>query len=454
MNTKSAWVTDDNASLLTDLYELTMLQAYHREAMYGSATFTLSVRGLPKNRNFLIAAGLADALHYLANLRFSEDVLTYLNTLPQFDAEFLEWLRDFRFTGDVFAVLEGTPVFADEPILEIVAPLPEAQLVETFVMNQVHLQTVIASKAARVVLAAQGRTVVDFGLRRTHGSDAGMKAARAAYIAGVDATSNVLAGSVYQIPVAGTMAHSYVQAHDSEVEALERFARHYHGTTLLVDTYDTLKGVQHVIDLAERLGNDFTVKAIRLDSGDLAELALNARKMLDDSNLEAVEIFASGGLDEYSVRGIISSGAPIDGFGVGTKMNASTDAPTLDITYKLAEYEGRGRTKLSPGKPILPGRKQVFRFENDGTVTHDEICGIDEPSIGRPLLQQVMKNGKILAESNRSLEEIRSFAEKEISKLPERLRELEPTEFRVDVSKKLELDRFTAAKEASGNKSP
>ncbi|HBP90581.1 MAG TPA: nicotinate phosphoribosyltransferase, partial [Nitrospiraceae bacterium] len=260
--------------------------------------FTLFVRRLPVRRNFLLACGVDTVLDYLETIRFSEEDLAYLDSLRQFSSRFLSWLRDFRFTGEVYAVPEGTPVFANEPILEIVAPLPQAQIVETFIMNQIHVQTVLASKAQRVVAAAEGRPVIDFGPRRMHGIDAALKAARAFWIGGVAATSNVLAGKLYGVPVAGTMAHSYIQSHENEATAFRAFAQLYPETVLLVDTYDTLAGVKKVIDLARALGDDFKVKAVRLDSGDLLDLSRRARRLLDDAGLRDVEIFASGGLDE------------------------------------------------------------------------------------------------------------------------------------------------------------
>ncbi|MDX1568393.1 MAG: nicotinate phosphoribosyltransferase, partial [Longimicrobiales bacterium] len=302
------WVTDENVALLTDQYELTMLQAYWREEMFDSSVFSLFVRRLPPGRNFFLACGLDDVLHYLENLRFTEDALEYLGTFDEFTDGFLDWLADFRFTGDVHAVPEGTPLFPDEPLLEVEGPLPEAQLAETFVMNQVHLQTVLASKAVRVVEAARGRAVVDFGLRRMHGTDAGLKAARAFHVAGVSATSNVLAGQVYGVPVTGTMAHSYIQSHDQEKQAFRAFMELYPETVLLVDTYDTLDGVRAVTELAEELGDGFTARGIRLDSGDLGELAEKSRKILDDAGLEDVEIFASGGLDEHEIAELLTDG--------------------------------------------------------------------------------------------------------------------------------------------------
>jgi nicotinate phosphoribosyltransferase len=413
-------------ALFTDLYELTMAQAYLAEGLTDQAVFSLFVRRLPPRRNFLIACGLDTVLEYLAHFRFSDDDIEYLASLGQFSSEFLDWLKALRFTGDVYAVPEGTPVFAHEPIVEIVAPLPQAQLVETFVMNQIHLQTMLASKAYRVVAAAHGRPVFDFAARRMHGSDAALKGARAFYIAGVTATSNVLAGKLYKIPVVGTMAHSYVQAHTSEREAFRAFTRIYPETVLLVDTYDTLAGVRRVIELARELGPAFTVKAIRLDSGDLLELSTQARHMLDAAGLARVQILASGGLDAERIAQLLEAGAPLDGFGVGTSMGVSQDAPDLDIAYKLSEYAGQGRLKLSPGKPVLPGRKQVFRVEERGCAVRDVIAQADEKLPGRPLLVLAMRAGERL--EHQDLEAIRRYAREQIERLPERVRALEPAQ--------------------------
>ncbi len=440
-----------SAALLTDLYQLTMLQAFRAEGMAGRAVFSLFVRRLPPGRNFLLACGLDDALHYLERLRFSEDALRFLRGRAEFRPDFVDWLRDFRFTGDVYAVPEGTPVFAGEPILEVEAPLPEAQLPETFVMNQVHLQTVLASKGARVVAAARGRPVVDFGLRRTQGVDAGLKAARAFYVAGVAATSNVLAGRVYGIPIAGTMAHSYIQAHDDELAAFRAFARLYPETVLLVDTYDTLAGVRKVIELARELGDAFRVRAIRLDSGDLAALARQARSLLDGAGLHRVRIFASGSLDEWEIDALLRGGAPIDAFGVGTRMGVSHDAPYLDMAYKLVEYEGRGRIKLSPGKQVLPGRKQVHRLEEGGMARGDVVTAADEVVRGgRPLLRKVMEGGRRLEAGD--LEAARKRAREEIARLPDPVRGLEPAEpaFPVRISEGLEAAAREAARRAAG----
>src|SRR5262245_32220254 len=293
------WVDDSNAALLTDLYELTMLEAYFQAAMNKTAVFDLYVRRLPPNRNYLIASGLEHVLHYLETFSFSVDAIVFLRSLGRFTDGFLESLRKFRFTGDVYAVSEGTAVFENEPIVEVIAPLPQAQILETFLMNQIHLSTMAASKAARVVSAARGRSVVDFGLRRMHGTDAGMKQARAFYIAGIHSTSNVLAAQAFDIPVSGTMAHSYIQSFDDELDAFRQFVRSYPDTIILVDTYDTLGGVRHLIELARELGSAFRVSAVRLDSGDLLNLARQTRQLLDTANLGGVKIFASSDLDEY-----------------------------------------------------------------------------------------------------------------------------------------------------------
>lgn len=429
-------------ALFTDLYELSMLQAYLEEDMQQEAAFSLFVRRLPEQRNYLLACGLDDALRLLEELRFDADALAYLEA-QGFPDRFLRYLEGFRFGGDVFALPEGTPFFAGEPIVEIVAPMPEAQLVETVVMNQVHVQTVLASKAARVVTGAAGRRVVDFGMRRTHGLDAALKSARAFYVAGVHATSNVAAGQAYGIPLSGTMAHSYVEAHDVEYEAFRRFAAVHPETVLLVDTYDTEQGVENVVALARELGPAFRVKGVRLDSGDLASLARRARQILDAAGLESLEIFASGGLDEHDVAALIEAGAPIDGFGVGTSMGIAADAPGLDIAYKLVSYAGRDRVKLSTGKATLPGRKQVFRVASDGVALRDVIGCHDELLPGRPLLRQVMKAGRRTAAGSEGLEAARERAREEIAQLPAPVRGLKPADppFPVEISAELERDR-------------
>jgi nicotinate phosphoribosyltransferase len=420
-------------ALLTDLYELTMAQAYLEEGMSGQAVFSLFVRRLPPTRNYLLACGLDDALAFLETLRFDTPALDYLASLGTFPSRFLRYLESLRFTGQVRAVPEGTPVFSNEPILEVTAPIIEAQIVETFVMNQINLQTVLASKAIRVVEAAQRRQVVDFGLRRMHGIDAGLKGARAFHIAGVDATSNVAAGQVYGLRIAGTMAHSYIQAHESEYDAFRAFARQYPQTVLLVDTYDTLVGVRKVIDLAKELGANFQVKAVRLDSGNLLELSIRARQLLDDAGLQSVEIFASGNLDEQGIAGLLARGAPIDGFGIGTEMGVSPDAPVVDLAYKLVGYEGRGRVKLAPEKSNLPGSKQVFRMEHGGLASHDVIAEEGEPIPGRPLLRTVMVDGARVEQERVTLDGARARTKAELERLPSRLRSLPPADPPYDV---------------------
>jgi nicotinate phosphoribosyltransferase len=432
-------------ALFTDLYELTMLQAYFNETMFQDAVFSLFVRRLPRERNFLLACGLDTVLEYLENLRFTRSSLDYLRSLGHFSPPFLDWLKGFRFTGSVHAVPEGTPVFANEPILEITAPLPQAQLIETFVMNQIHLQTLVASKARRVVTAAQGRTVVDFGARRMHGTDAALKAARAFYIAGVSATSNVLAGRCYGLPVAGTMAHSYVQAHADETAAFRAFLSCYPETVLLVDTYDTLAGIRKIIQMARTLGSGFKVRGVRLDSGDLLSLSRDVRKTLDKAGLSQVEIFASGNLDEYRIAELVAAGAPIDGFGVGTHMGVSLDVPCLDIAYKLCEYAGEGRMKLSSGKPVLPGPKQVFRVKTDNGIIKDIIGCRDESLAGDPLLVPVMANGQRLPAGRKDLEAIRGFAKDQTDGLPGPVKCITPADppFPVEISPRLETYRQT-----------
>jgi nicotinate phosphoribosyltransferase len=321
-------------------------------------------------------------------------------------------------------------VFADEPILQVVAPLPQAQLVETFVLNQVSFQTLIASKAARVVSAAAGRRVVEFGLRREHGTDAGMKAARASFVAGVGATSNVLAGRAYGIPVVGTMAHSFIKAHDTEMEAFRAWTSVFPDSVLLVDTYDTAEGIRNVIRLAGERGDGFAVRAVRLDSGDLAGLAIEARRLLDEAGLDGIEIFASGSLDEYIVASLVAAGAPITGFGVGTRLGVSADHPSLDTAYKLSGYAGRARMKLSTGKANLPGRKQVYRVETGSPpqAAHDVIALHDEPVEGRGLLVKVMEAGRRLPAGQADLTVIAELTRREAGRLPAPLRALEPAD--------------------------
>ncbi|MDR5858898.1 nicotinate phosphoribosyltransferase [Halomonas eurihalina] len=388
-------VEDDELALLTDLYQLTMTQAYWREGMNAPSTFSLFFRRLPAERRFMLACGQQHAAERLSQLRFSEHAIARLAETGRFDDAFLDWLANWRFEGDIWTLPEGTPVFANEPLLEVDAPIAQAQLLESLVMNLVQLETVLASKAVRLVMAARGRPVVDFGLRRMHGIDAAVRGVRAYRTAGLAGTSNVLGGLRHDLPLNGTMAHSYILAHDSEREAFRAFACHMPDTTLLVDTHDTLAGVREVIALLHD-EPDLRISAIRLDSGNLEELARAARQLLDDAGLGDVKIIASSGLDEHAIDALLKADVPIDAFGVGTQMGASTDAPVIDLSYKLVEYAGKPRVKHSPGKVNLPGRKQVYRhFDAAGHFVGDTITGRDEQlEDGIPLLVRSVTQGQ------------------------------------------------------------
>jgi len=424
--------------LLTDLYQLTMLQAYFAHGMLDTAAFELFVRKLPATRNFLVAAGLEQALEFLEQLHFEEAELAWLEQSGLFRGDFLERLRKLRFTGDVHAVPEGTLVFPDEPIVRVVAPMPEAQLVESRLLNLVHFQTVVASKAARSVLAAPGKLLVDFGLRRAHGAEAGLLAARASYIAGFSGTATALAAPLFGIPIFGTMAHSFVQAHDDEAAAFERFASACSSSTVfLIDTYDTEAAARKVVALAPRLrGAGIATRGVRLDSGDLAALSRSVRRILDDAGLTQTTIFASGNLDEYRLRDLLASGSPIDGFGVGSSLVTSADAPFLDAVYKLQEYAGAPRRKRSAGKATWPGRKQVHRhFRDDGTLDHDVVTLESEERSGSRLLAPVMLRGRRVAPAP-GVHSLRADATRNLAALPSSLRGLEQSAvpYRVEIS--------------------
>jgi nicotinate phosphoribosyltransferase len=399
-------------ALLTDLYQLTMVTAYQALGMERTASFEFFVRQLPPARGFLVAAGLEQALDYLEGLRFSPEELRWLGTTGRFQADALRRLEHFRFTGEVDAMPEGNVFFAGEPILRVTAPLPEAQFVESRLINLLNFQSVIASKAARCRLAAGSRRLVDFGLRRAQGAEAGLLAARACYVAGFDATATVEAGRLFGIPLSGTMAHSFIQAHDDEAQAFRDFARiHPHGLTLLIDTYDTLRAARHVVDLCR---DGVPVEAVRLDSGNLGGLAREVRHILDAGGCEGVRIVASGNLDEYEIARLLGGGAPIDVFGVGTRLDVSVDAPYLDCVYKLQEYAGRPRRKRSTGKATWPGRKQVYRdWDPDGVIHADTIGLVDEPLPGRPMLVPAMRGGRRLVQP--TLAEIRAHARAELA---------------------------------------
>lgn len=414
--------------LLTDLYQLTMMQAYLQRGMTDTAVFEFFVRKLPDTRHFLVAAGLAQAVEFLQELRFSEAELAWLERGGHADRRLLDYLRELRFEGDIDAMPEGSVFFADEPILRVTAPLPVAQLVESRLINLLHFETLIASKAARIRLAAHDHLLVDFGMRRAHGAEAGLLAARAAYLAGFDGTATVLAGREFDIPLYGTMAHSFILAHDDESDAFEDFARvHPDKTVLLIDTYDTPQGARRVIEVARRLSAaGIRVHGVRLDSGDLDAVSREVRGILNAGGLPEVTIFASGNLDEYAVDGLLRSGAPVDGFGVGTRMDVSSDAPYLDCAYKLQEYAGRARRKRSEGKATWPGRKQVYRLhDTTGRMAGDCITLEEAPVQGEALLQPIMRGGRLVA-GLPSLQESRTRSLEQMASLPEALRDLDP----------------------------
>lgn len=424
-------MTDVSESfLLTDLYQLAMMEAYVANNETETAVFEFFVRKLPDHRNYFMAAGLEQVLKFLEQLRVSADELDWLKKSGRFGQPFLDYLADFSFAGDVHAMPEGTVFFPDEPIIRVTAPLPEAQYVETRIINILQFQTIIASKAARMVTAAGGRDLIDFGLRRAHGAEAGLFAARAAYIAGFSGSATVLADERFGVPIYGTMAHSYIQAHDSEAQAFERFARaRPDDLVLLIDTYDTEAGALKVAALAPKLAADgINVKAVRLDSGDLGTLAKHVRAILDKAGLQSVGIIASGGLNEEKIEALVASGAPIDGFGVGSSLTTSSDAPALDCAYKLQEYRGLARRKLSTGKATWPGCKQVWRhYDGSGRAERDILSTHDDHHDGTPLVRHVMKNGSRTAPA-RALDDIKTHAAGELEMLPETLMKLDREE--------------------------
>ncbi|MEO6165482.1 MAG: nicotinate phosphoribosyltransferase [Candidatus Binatia bacterium] len=417
-----------SSALLTDLYQLTMLQGYFDRRMEETAVFEFFVRKLPAQRNFLIAAGLEQALGFLENLRFTSEELNWLSNHGAFRPAFVNYLAQLRFTGAVHAMAEGTVFFANEPILRVTAPIAEAQLVESRLINLLHFQTLIASKAARSVLMAPGKLLVDFGLRRAHGAEAGLLAARASYLAGFAGSATVLAAPLYGIPIFGTMAHSFVQAHDDESAAFEHFARSLpENVILLIDTYDTEAAAEKVVRLAPKLAGDgIKIKGVRLDSGDLADHAFKVRRILDDGGLKEATIFASGSVDEYELARLQERNAPIDGYGIGTHMDTSADAPYLDCAYKLVEYAGSARRKRSEGKVLWPGRKQAYRgHDNDGRMIEDVLTLEGDPLDGEALIQPVMSGGRRNVPPV-PLDDSRAHALLEINRLPEALKKLEP----------------------------
>ena len=438
------FLKEENMSLFTDFYELTMCASYFDNKKFEPATFDLFIRRLPENRSYFLFAGLEQALLFLKSVKFTEEHLAYLKE-QGFDQPFLDYLRNFKFTGDVWAVPEGTVAFPCEPLIRVTAPIIEAQLVETFLLNTVNLQTTIATKASRVVNAAKGKAVIEFGLRREHGIDAGMKVARCSYIAGCQGTSNVLAGLSYSIPIFGTMAHSFVMSYEKEIDAFRAFAKTFPDkSTLLIDTYDDLAGAEKAATVAKELEKKgCRLGGVRLDSGDLAEISKKVRKLLDDKGLQYVRIFASGDLDEFRIAELLKNGAKIDAFGVGTKMGTSADKPYVDVIYKLCEtMSEKGNfspiMKLSEGKVTLPGRKQGYRFKDkNGNFAKDKITLANEKVKGEPLLVKVMEKGEIIYDLP-SLDEIRATAAENLSKLPEKYKQLTGApEYPVELSQDL-----------------
>ncbi len=446
------WLAELGSPLLTDLYQLTMLKAYLAHGMLDTAVFELFVRRLPEQRNFLVAAGLEQLLDVLETFGFSDAELSWLEDNEIADEKLLRYLRDFRFSGDVYAVREGTVVFANEPLVRVVAPLPQAQLIESRLVNLLNFQTLIATKAARCSVVAEGKLMVDFGMRRAHGAEAAVLASRAAFVGGFDGTATVLAGRLFDIPVYGTMAHSFVQAHDNELQAFEHFAHSQpENVVLLIDTYDTIAGAREVLALLPLLRESgIRVRAVRLDSGDLIALSREVRAVFDAGGAADIRVFASGGLNEYEIERIVAARAPIDGLGIGTDLDVSADAPKLDCAYKLQEYAGRARRKRSAGKATWPGRKQVFRrCREDGILAGDTV-GLDSEELpGASLLEPVMLGGRRVG-NREPLGQLRQRCRESLARLPAPLKSIcEPADYPVAVSGAVraladEVDRDTS----------
>lgn len=416
--------------LLTDFYQFSMAHAYFERGMQAEASFELFARRLPKSRNFLLAAGLAQVVEFLRDWHFEAEELEWLAARGPFPAAFIDHLAGLRFAGDVDAMPEGTVFFANEPVLRVTAPLPVAQLVESRILNLIHFQTVVASKAARCVLAAGGRRLVDFGMRRAHGAEAALLASRATYLAGFDATATVEAARRFDIPVSGTMAHSFIQAHECELDAFRAFLAVRPGpTTLLIDTYDTRAAARAVVGLLRELqqsGSAGRIAAVRIDSGDLAADAADVRRIFDEAGFPKVGIVLSSSLDEYAIADLLAQRTPVDVFGVGTHLVVAEDAPSLDMAYKLQSYAGRATRKRSAGKATWPGCKQVHRRSGaDGRFAGDTLHLMDEAGDGEPLLVPVMRAGRLVAPLP-ALVDARDRARLQLAALPDALRLLTP----------------------------
>ncbi|MFZ8863565.1 MAG: nicotinate phosphoribosyltransferase [Thermocrinis sp.] len=411
----------ESTALITDIYELTMAQSYLEHGKTGKAVFSLFVRRLPENRNFLVACGLETLMKSLENFKFGDRELKYLKSLGIFKDWFLDYLRELELDLEFYALEEGTIFFQNEPILQVEGPLPKAQLIETLVINLIHFETLIASKAVRNYITAKGKTLVDFGLRRAHSPMAGLLSARACYIGGFNGTSNLQAGMLYGIPVFGTMAHSYIMVFDQEEEAFRAFAKSFPDRVfLLIDTYNTVEGAKRAVKL---LKEGIKVLGVRIDSGDIPELCREVRGILDQEGFKDVKILVSGGVDEYDIEKWVSEGVPIDAFGVGTKLLTSVDAPYLDIAYKLVEYEGKPKFKESPGKKTFPYKRQVWRFLKDGKFDYDKVSRFQEGGLVKRVRFPLP-----------SLKEIRERVLEQINQLPEELKSLrKKVEYRVEV---------------------
>ena len=433
--------TTNSLALLTDLYQLTMAQTYFQSQRLDPATFSLFIRSYPPNRGYFVAAGLQDVLEFLEQFTVDSTGIDYLHSRRLFADDFLDLLKGLKFTGDVWAIPEGRLAFKDEPFLEVTAPIIEAQIVETFIINQVNLQSLIATKAARCVHAAGGRAVVDFALRRAHGIDAGMKVARASYLAGFTGTSNVRAGQEYGIPIVGTMAHSFVSSFEQEMDAFRAFIASFpNNSILLIDTYDTLAGARKAVEIAKEMAaNGQQLQGVRIDSGDLKKLAIEVRRIFDEAGLKSVKIIGSGGLDEFDLADFTVADVPYDSYGVGTKMGVSADAPWFDIAYKLVEYDERPVLKLSTGKVSWPGKKQVFRMRDERGQLQKDVIALREENIpgADPLLQKVMASGEVAVRCP-TLEEIRDNFMGEFKRLSDPIKAIRnPASYPVEISPQL-----------------
>ncbi len=415
------FVNNNNMSILVDLYELTMAQVYFNEKHNKTAVFDFFVRPT-KKRPYFIFAGLEQLVYYLQNIKFTQEDLDFLKSTNLFNDEFLHYLSNFKFTGNLYSFEEGEFFFANEPVVVIEAPIIEAQIIETFLINTLQIQILVATKALRCYSVAEEKLLVDFGLRRAHGTDAGLKSARASYIGGFYGTSNVLAGKLFNIPIVGTMAHSFILSFEEEEKAFEAFAKNYpENTILLIDTFNTIEGAKKAIETAKKLG--IKLKGVRIDSGDLVKLSKEVRKILDENGFKDSIIIASGGIDEYKIKDLEESNAPINGYGVGTKLVVSADVPYLDCAYKLVQYDDRPVMKLSSKKTYLPSKKQVFRNFENGYFQEDTI-GLSNEDLGKPMLKEIIKDGNLLYK----LPDIKEIREKSINSLkvlPESIKDIE-----------------------------